>query len=65
MKTVDRAIGAAAAGALAIVAVLLVARPILQALSDLAREVTVPVSSIVGLLLLLIAVTVFQRMTKR
>lgn len=65
MKNIDRAIGAAGAGAIALVAVLLIAEPLLEAFSELAKTVNMPVTLTVGLILFAVAATIFQKMTRR
>ncbi len=65
MNNLDRTIGAAIAGAMALVAVLLLANPLLVAFTELAKQIAIPVTLIVGLLLFVIAATIFQKMTRR
>lgn len=65
MKNIERAIGSAIAGAVAILAVLLLAKPLFEVFADTLKESSLIVSVIVGLILLAIAAGVFQRMTRR
>ena len=65
MRNIERVIGAAGAGIVAILAVLLLAKPLLEAFTDLAKEIPMPVNLIVGLILLAIAGAIFQKMTRR
>ncbi len=64
MRNVERAIGAAAAGILAIIAVLILINPLLQGFSGILQNFPGPGMWIVGGLLLLIAGAIFQAMTR-
>lgn len=65
MRNIERALGGAGAGIVAILAVLLLAKPLLEAFSELSTEIAMPVTLIVGLILLGIAGAIFQKMTRR
>lgn len=65
MNTLDRTIGAAGAGAIALVAVLLLVKPLLEAFSEMAKTIDMPVTLIVSLILIGVAASIFQRMTRR
>ncbi|MDP3733788.1 MAG: hypothetical protein Q8R37_01035 [Nanoarchaeota archaeon] len=65
MGYTERAVGAAIAGAVAIVAVSLLAKPLLEAFSQLALGATGSTTLIVGLILLAVGVAIFQKMTRR
>lgn len=64
MTSIEKIAGAALAGAIALTAVFLLAKPLLEVFSELAKGTSMPVTLIVGLLLLGIAATIFQKMTR-
>jgi hypothetical protein len=65
MKNIDRAIGAAGAGAIALIAVFLLAKPLIEVFSQLATSIAMPVTLIVSLILIGIAAAIFQKTARR
>ena len=64
MDQITKLFGAAIAGALSLIAVLLLAKPLYDAFEPLAELSGISTVLIVGLILLAIAAGIFQQMTK-
>jgi len=64
MTSVEKLFGSAVAGAVALVAVFLLLNPLLEAFTQLAKQIAFPVTLVVALLLIGIAATIFQKMSR-
>ena len=64
MPKVEKIVGAAFAGAITIIAIFAILPPLLKAFSDLAKEIAFPVSLVVGLIMLALAVWIFEKVMK-